>query len=387
MKKILLGVLAVAGLVSCSNDEVLEQNRFNDEIKFNAVVNNASRAQNVFCNNNMPGKFVVTAKYDSKIYFNAQEYGKIDGIWKNLEAVNYWPNEGAVSFYAHVNATGVFDWENNQLKDFVVVDNVANQQDFLYAVKTSSKNDAPVGLNFRHALSQVVFSAKNTNPNLYVEIEGVKLCNLGNKNTFTFPTADTDNNIVDHTGSTHVITYNESWGTWNTLNGGSNNFGVTFTAVPVNGNNTVVSLTSASDAGKEFSSNAMLLLPQTTTAWDITTVGDPDNGQTGSYFLLNCKIYNVAGKDFNSATDVCLWGTDAGDYKELAIPVSFKFEQGKKYIYTFVFGTGNGGYDPEPTDPTKPSPVLVPITFNVTVDDFIEVLDQDVETGLPSIKN
>ena len=45
--------------------------------------------------------------------------------------------------------------------------------------------------------------------------------------------------------------------------------------------------------------------------------------------------------------------------------------QGKKYIYTLIFGEG-GGYKPEPDpdDPDKPEPVLVPITFNVTVDAF-----------------
>jgi hypothetical protein len=107
----------------------------------------------------------------------------------------------------------------------------------------------------------------------------------------------------------------------------------------------------------------MLLLPQTTTAWDTTSKPSADS-QTGSYFLVDCKICNVAGDDYASTTDIVLWDGP------VAIPAAFTWKQGKKYIYTFVFGNGNGGYDP---NPDTPKPVLVPITFNVTVDDFVPV--------------
>ena len=55
---------------------------------------------------------------------------------------------------------------------------------------------------------------------------------------------------------------------------------------------------------------------------------------------------------------------------------------GKKYIYTFVFGEGNGGYDggADPDDPSpSEEPVLTPITYTVTVDDFQKGYDEDVE--------
>ena len=76
--------------------------------------------------------------------------------------------------------------------------------------------------------------------------------------------------------------------------------------------------------------------------------------------------------------DVYLWGA-ANTPKKLAIPVAFNWEQGKKYIYTLVFGEGNGGYEPDPEDPT-PDPVLVPITFTVTVDDFVTPPATEVES-------
>ena len=76
---------------------------------------------------------------------------------------------------------------------------------------------------------------------------------------------------------------------------------------------------------------------------------------------------------------------DEDGYAYVAIPTSdIKWEQGKKYVYTFIFGEG-GGYippvDPEEpdTDPEDPGkPVLVPITFQVTVDDFIDGF-QDID--------
>ena len=142
-------------------------------------------------------------------------------------------------------------------------------------------------------------------------------------------------------------------------------------------------------ADKEYNSNAMLLLPQETTAWDPETYPLPGTGNTGSYLLVDCAIFNVAGTDYAEGDDVCLWGEPQGSgwtTKELAIPVAFDWQQGKKYVYTLVFGEGNGGYDPDPEpdpDPEDPDPVLVPITFEITVDDFELVDGGDIESGIP----
>lgn len=366
MKKILFSVAMAFVLVSCSHDEVIEINRDGDEIQFNVVSDAATRAAGVYCNNNLPGAFDVWATYNNATYIDGDLIQKVDNAWVNQNGVRYWPKTGNVTFYAQVNAGTAFRWNDGAptIKDYTVPTAVAEQKDLLYAVKSQGRSDNPVTLNFRHALSQIVFQAKNSNANLYVEIKGVTICKLGDKNTFTYNSADTDQNIVNHNGTTGIITYDNSWGTWKALNGGDKDYPVTFTPVPVPGNNDVRYLTKTD---KEFSSNAMLLLPQTTTAWN------PGNGkpaaQTGTYFLVDCKICNVAGAS-HTETDVVLWEGPA------AIPVAFNWEQGKKYIYTFVFGDGNGGYDPNPDDPT---PVLIPITFEVTVDDFVPVADQDID--------
>lgn len=379
MKKILFSVAMALVLVSCSRDEVIEINRDSDEIRFGVVTDAATRAADVYCNNNLPGAFNVWAKYNNATYIDGDLIQKDGTAWVNKSGVRYWPKTGNVTFYAQVNAGTAFRWNDGDptIKDYTVDTDVTKQNDLLYAVKSQGRSDDPVTLNFRHALSQIVFQARNTNANLYVEIKGVTICKLGNVNTFTYNSADTDNNIVNHTGTTGTtIDYDDgSWGTWAPLNGGDTDYLVEFTPVPVPGNNDVRYLTKTD---KEFSPNAMLLLPQTTTAWVPATDNGTPGKQNGTYFLVDCKICNVAGGNYASS-DVVLWEGPA------AVPVTINWEQGKKYIYTFVFGNGNGGYDPvpdpdpDPDDPNPdPEPVLIPITFEVTVDDFVPVANQDI---------
>ena len=402
MKKFLFGT---AGLLliaaSCSKNEVVEVNRDGDEISFNVVAGNATKAADIYCNNNKPSGFTVYAESDDKTYINGDRIVSTDGgnTWVNESGTRFWPNESKVDFYAVEN--GTITWNPDaaegtapaSIANFEVSTAVASQKDLLYSVKMdqtkgeTAETTSPVTLNFRHALSQIVFNAKNTNANLYVEISGVSVVNVGNKNTFAFPTDDTDNNMVDadHDGSfDHTIDYTDgSWGKWNALTSGSTVYPVDFETVKVEGTNTVVDLTAnvtGDNAVKnEFNKNALLLLPQTTTAWDPETVpypGTVGKAENGSYFLVNCAIWNVAGDSINKDTDVLLWGGENGAPKQAAIPAAFTWEQGKKYIYTFIFGEG-GGYDPDPEDPDPdpedPDPVLIPITFEVTVDDFVEV--------------
>lgn len=389
-------------MASCSQDETIGINHDGDEITFNVVTNNATRAAGVYCNQNLPKEFYVSAISDGKTYIDGDHVTNSDGNWTNTSGTRYWP-ETPVDFYAHVNGGDAYKWNNGSPKfeGFTVNNTVGSQVDLLYAVKKNqSKTNGTVNLNFRHALSQIVFQAKNTNANLYVEIAGVSVANVGGKNTFTFPSADTETNIehnnydtdgdgVYETGEFGSITYDDySWGSWAALTQGTEQYNVDFTKTPVRGNNTLVALTTANDAG-EYNSNAMLLLPQKTTAWDPETYSRPTaEGNTGSYLLVDCAIFNVAGTDY-AESDVCLWGKQdeegAWTTKELAIPVAFDWQQGKKYVYTLVFGEGNGGYNPDPEDPDPedPDPVLVPITFEITVDEFVPVDGGEIESGIP----
>ena len=230
MKKVLLGTLAVLTLAACSKDEVIQQNP-NDEITFSVVTNKAvSRAENGFCNKHMPARFVVSASYtsngtDFKQYFLNDRFKKeTDNIYKAFDTYRYWPDlSGAntkLTFYAATDGPKVTvadsweapifklpswkkDAEDNpiytgmEIVDYEVNDEVAEQRDLLYAVQEVESNPASGGvqtINFRHALSQIEFAAKNENPNIYVEISGIQLVNVFKKGTYTFPTGSTNEN-------------------------------------------------------------------------------------------------------------------------------------------------------------------------------------------------
>ena len=394
MKKILFSVAMAFVLVSCAHDEVIEINRDGDEIQFNVVSDAATRAADVYCNNNMPKQFRVWANaYVPDVtqgapYINGDlivREGTGPYTWKNSVATRYWP-AGELQFFAEVNAGDNYFWNAGDpyIVDYIVDTDVEKQNDLLYAVTDKvAKQEGAVTLNFRHALSQIVFQAKNLNPNIHVVIDEVKICNLANKGTINLRSA-TDGNIVNHDGTGDTAADRNGWTVsyqdHTTLAGGNTDYPVTFDEVAVPGDGDPYPLTSENDTDKEFSSNAMLLLPQTTAAWEPET-GNAVPGadtQTGTYFLVKCKIYSVydpeEGYQEDYEGDVCLYD----DYA--AIPASFNWSEGKKYIYTFVFDKdGNGGYDPTPEDPTEPEPVLTPITYDVTVDDFVPVANEDIK--------
>ena len=404
MKKILLltaGMLLIAA--SCTKNEVVEVNQDGNEIQYSVVANKATKAADIFCNNNMPASFTVYAESsDNKTYINGDVISQQNGSWVNTSGIRFWPNELSLDFYAVVN--GTINWNVTAegtvpatIVNYEVPTTVSDQKDLLYAVKMEQEKGATaeateaVSLNFRHALSQIVFNAKNTNPNLYVEISEVSIVGVSSKGNFTFPITDTDaKKYGAHNGGVTTISdYASGWGTWSSLSE-SAMYSVGFTKVEVPGDSSVKDLTTANDkpdgedVTKEFSSKAMLLLPQTVAAWspaENPTVLENGNyaKDKGAYFLVKCAIYNVAGDEFAEG-DTALWGSTS-EHKNVAIPVNPTWEQGKKYIYTFVFGDG-GGYDPEnpDPDPDDPDPVLIPVTFTVSVDDFVPVdVDPDID--------
>lgn len=407
MKKILLltaGMLLIAA--SCTKNEVVEVNQDGNEIQYSVVANNATKAADIYCNNNKPSEFTVFAESsDGKTYIDGDKIVSSDGgnTWVNQSGTRFWPNGLFVDFYAVVN--GDIEWNVTaadgtapaSIEGFTVPTTVADQKDLLYSVKkglakgNTEAETNPVKLNFRHALSQIVFNAKNTNSNLYVEISEVSIVGVSSKGNFTFPITDTDaKKYGAHNGAVTTISdYASGWGTWSSLSE-SAMYSVGFTKVEVPGDSSVKDLTTANDkpdgedVTKEFSSKAMLLLPQTVAAWspaENPTVLENGNyaKDKGAYFLVKCAIYNVAGDEFAEG-DTALWGSTS-EHKNVAIPVNPTWEQGKKYIYTFVFGDG-GGYDPEnpDPDPDDPDPVLIPVTFTVSVDDFVPVdVDPDID--------
>lgn len=390
MKKYYLlaaGLLLMLG--SCSQDDIVDVNHDGDEIRFAAVTNGSTRAADIYNPNNMPASFNVAAMSQGQVYIAGDVINKTGNSWVNSTGTRYWP-EAAVDFYAHVNSGSAFMLNDGAptFNNFSVATEVGSQLDLLYSVKTGqTKTESPVTLNFRHALSQIVFKARNESENIYVQIKGIKVVNVKGQGTYKFPTVTTDPNLPEENSDNET-----SRGSW-TLEGDNVTYDVELDALTaVEGsktNPTPVNLT-------DVKGKALMLLPQGTEAWVPETYPAPDaEGNTNSYLLVDCVIYNVSGEQGVDGTlpgkNVCLWGTDEGggkwSTKELAIPVKFYWEEGKKYTYTLVFGNGNGGYNPDPDPGEEPDPVLVPISFEITVDEFLDGGNYDVESGTEDLGN
>lgn len=376
-KHLVLGALAVLALAACTKSEVVELNKGN-EISLTAVTGkNLTKAADGYCNNAMPADFAVWAATDGKKYFEAQTY-KRDGSTNTYKSTNarYWPTTD-VDFFAAKNYGGsatltVTDPTSLAVADYTVPTTVADQKDFIYAVKKGAKKaDGAAVLNFRHALSQIEFQAKNSNSGIYVEVTGVAVKQVYSKGNFSVNVATT-NNFVDHTLGAADVDNRSGRCTW-AGQGDKADYAISFAAVPLESTATSLSVTDPVD--QEYNDNTMYLIPQAVPdLWVVPTPPTPPTPvpTTGkAYFEITAKIWNVAGAAVDKGNDVVLHDGKIA----VPIPASTTWQDGLRYVYTFNFTTyGTGGVDPSTGDP-----VLTPIELTVYVDDFVDAGNTDVE--------
>ena len=381
--KYLAVALSAVALTACNNEDVLEVNQGRG-ISFQVATEASTRAQATTTNSITEFKVWGFTGNPAQTLMNGIKVSKADGKWSYGDAI-FWP-ESDVDFYsvspsdvAGVNITS----SSQKITGFTVNTDQSKQVDLLYAVNKDEKKEeheaSDVHINFRHALSQIIFKAKNTNNNLKVSIKDVKVVNVVKGGDFTYPTSSTTTQNTSESGTIAAGTQ----GTWTLLSTGD--YKETYAAgtkeagVELMTKDEVYDLTTTTGTGEsKVYTGALFLMPQDLDPWNLKGKSD-NNG--GSYFLVNCQLKNVSGDD-----EVQLWPSEADGYGYVAIPTSdIEWEQGKKYIYTFIFGEG-GGYVP-PVDPEDPDeepedggdPVLVPITFDVTVDVFINGDEEDID--------
>ena len=378
MKKFFYVAIAATALASCSSDNLVDLKE-GDEIKITAVTDNGSRAHDVYCQNNLPQDFLLYAKYTktsgtAQNFIPGETFSTTDyTTWTSAAgATRYWPEDGTLDFFAVKNAELGADYKT--IAAFTPDPTAANQKDLIYAVATGKAKAASiaqnnsVALNFRHALSQIEFKAKNTNQRLYVEITGVKVGQAFATATYTLPSNDTNDQVLTHTNSNVTDATNRGeWSGWIDYQ----DYVIAFDdAVTLNnGEEKSLSFETHGEDAKVDNANSLLLLPQVKPAWT------PAAGETtfdGAYLAVECQIWNVSGSVVNKETDAVLHNKAYA-----VIPVAFNWEEGKKYVYTFNFSAnGNGGYE---NAPENPQPVLFPITVSLTVDDFEAVTDTEKE--------
>lgn len=87
----------------------------------------------------------------------------------------------------------------------------------------------------------------------------------------------------------------------------------------------------------------------------------PQNS-TGCYLLMDCQI--LQGDE-----NIVIWGNSDREYEEVAIPLNVCFQKGEKHQIEIILDHNCPWYD---IRDSVPSPVLQPITFDVTVEDWKE---------------
>lgn len=125
-----------------------------------------------------------------------------------------------------------------------------------------------------------------------------------------------------------------------------------------NANITVNSNTEATDI---TTNTPMLNIPQTLTAWTVSAPNksklEADNAKQ-CYLEISCKIRQSGAYLLGSASE----------YKTIYVPFGDTWEQGKRHIYTLIFG---GGYD------DQGEAVLNPIQFDAETTGWVDA-DKDV---------
>ena len=373
--KYLAVALSAVALTACNNDEVMEVNQGRG-ISFQVATETSTRAQAT--TTSTIDEFMVwgfTQEEPAKTLMEELSVSKSGSEW-TYDGTIFWP-AAPVDFYSispepvsDKVSEGTVSISNSKQKitGFMVNTDQSEQVDLLYAVNKGEKKAdheaSAVSINFRHALSQIVFKAKNTNKNLKVIVKGVKIANIKKAGDFTYPTQATTPQNTSADGTIVATTQ----GTWSNVST-TTTFEAGITELTLDGVKDAQNLTTTDE---DVYTGALFMIPQELTAWDPSATGALNSTNTGVYFLLDCQILSGTNKDIQ------VWPSDADEtFAEISVPANtLNWEQGKKFVYTFIFGEG-AGY--EPGENPNPDPTLVGIDFKVTVDEFINGANQDID--------
>ena len=347
-------------LMGCSDEEIANvETSSRNAIGFNVLSNAAETRATPTTNTNLKNTdfdvFAFTGdgtafmgKVDTEFGHDGVKIVYKNGKWDydNASDLRYWPTE-ALDFYAFNPGTVSDDmltfymWEASgtvQKISYTCIDEYGAgthaNYDVMYAMakdQTKDMNNGVVKFNFKHILSQVVFKAKTQYDNMQVDIDVIKIHNFKFAGAFTLPAA------ADGTGS---------WTPSDLL--GQNAF-----TVVKNANITVNSNTEATDI---TTNSPMLNIPQELTAWTVSGASKTKKGADDAkqcYLEIACKIRQSGAYLLGSASE----------YKTIYVPFGDTWEQGKRHIYTLIFG---GGY----TD--QGEAVLNPIQFDAETTGWVD---------------
>ena len=280
---------------------------------------------------------LTAVKADDESAFLSSSLSYSENSWQ-LPAKYFWPPY-ALSFYARHPLTdqNVQSGGTTQSFTYTTAQTNSRQVDLMYGYTASVAKGNTIAINMKHALAAISFQGKTESASMTVKIGGIDFCNVLTSATFTYPTVSTTSGSDDN----HVDCFTNK-STAAILSAGVAEAGVSL-------NNTDYTAISATDG-------AMILIPQTATAWTREAAATAE-GQTGTYLVIHCHLkYN--GHDFA--------GTDT-TYGDIYVPYGGTFEAGKHYTVSLDFGMG---YDVD----GQTQKVTVGLTAKITPWDTSEVI-------------
>ena len=187
--------------------------------------------------------------------------------------------------------------------------------------KASSSRSIP-----SEAFAQVSIRIQNQMPDLYLSVESIRLCNIHLSGTYHFATEEQVSYwTTDTTRSTLVL---ETGG-----------------------------LELAPNEEICFPKEGSIpFIPQAVKAWNPTIL--PQHSE-GCYLLLNCKVFN----------EFTIWGDEKGNCAEAAIPLSIHFQSTQPSVIVLTLAPNCPWFS---IQGSSPQPLFVPITFDVSVEDWKE---------------
>ena len=191
-------------------------------------------------------------------------------------------------------------------------------------VKTSDTHESP---SFpKETFAHVQISINNQMPDLHLIVESIRLCNIHLSGTY-------------HPATEYQTAYWETDTTRTSLT-------LETGCIEVKPNEKI----------HLPESGSILFIPQSAKAWNPSSL--PQSSEA-CYMLLNCKVFDK----------VILWGDENGNCAEVAIPLSIHFQPNQEYVINITMAPDCPWYN---INGTTPKPLFVPITFDVTIEDWKE---------------
>lgn len=335
------GLFALAVLpVACSSDsEDNEPTPAKGAIAFTGIVPGATKGAPTTTAS--IENFIVYAFTAGKPYMENVRVSRNGGQW-TYSPLAYWPST-PVNFFAFSpdisNTPGITTSGLGEIANYTN----HGTTDLLYAVNMGeTAREAPVQMNFRHAMANIKVLISSGNPSIVVKVANISLTNVALRGSFKFPQATTSATLPGNIGSWSNLSLVGPILTYYSF--AESDF-KTLTETP----------TDLTLGNLEVS----FMIPQ-----DLAQLEYDGTAYTGNAIQVDCEIYDAA-------SGARIWPTGATPSSQLVAetncgrlmyPVTAEnvksWEAGHSYIYNIIID--------------NPS-VLHPINFNVTVDEYDEI--------------